>query len=93
MLLLFLGAVLLAPHFDAHGITPEPVDHLIKVYGAKGTVDRLLRRNAAYKTTLFGDYDIVLDGVASGDARWLALVPRLDPGTDAGTGPSFFASP
>lgn len=54
-------------------------------YGAKATVDRLA--NAAPNDTrvMFGDYDKVLEGVSSGEVRWLALVPRLDPGTDAGT--------
>lgn len=85
MLLLFLSAVLTEPHFDTHGITPELVAGLIEDHGAKEAVRRLAERDPADTHSNFGDYDTVLDGVASGDRRWLALVPRLDPGTDAGT--------
>lgn len=34
---------------------------------------------------MFGNYEVVLDGVSSGDSQWLAQVPRLTNGTDAGT--------
>jgi hypothetical protein len=58
---------------------------MIERYGARATVQKL--SNAAPNDTrsMFGDYDKVLEGVSSGDARWLALVPKLDPGTDAGS--------
>ena len=85
MLLFVLAAVLLAPHYDSHGITPEAVAGLLKDYGAKEAVRRLAERDPADTESTFGDYDEVLRGVESGDPRWLALVPRLDPGTDAGT--------
>ena len=85
MLLLFLSAALSAPHFDSNGITPEVVNELVKKYGAKKAVQKLADRHPADTGTALGDYDRVLDGVASGDPRWLALVPRLAPGTDAGT--------
>jgi len=83
--LLILSAALSAPFFDTHGITPELVASLIKEHGAKQAVQLLAEHDPADVRINFGDYDTVLDGVASGDPRWLALVPRLDPGTDAGT--------
>ena len=85
MWLLSLSTVLIAPHFDTHGITPEAVASLVKEYGPKEAVHRLADRDPADTNSMFGDYDTVLEGVASGDPRWLALVSRLDPGTDAGT--------
>ena len=78
MLLLFLSAALSAPHFDSNGITPEVVNELVKKYGAKKAVQKLADRHPADTGTALGDYDRVLDGVASGDPRWLALVPRLE---------------
>ena len=33
---------------------------------------------------MFGDYEVVLDGISSGDAQWLALAPGLQKGADAG---------
>ncbi len=58
---------------------------MIDLYGAKATVNKLAIVAPDDSRSMFGIYDKVLDGVSSGDSRWLALVPRLDPGTDAGT--------
>src|SRR5438477_12601046 len=66
-------------------ITPKVVERMIDRYGAKATVDKLTNAAPNDTRSLLGDYDRVLDGVSSGDSRWLALVPRLDPGTDAGS--------
>jgi hypothetical protein len=79
-----LGSLLLAQHGQP-SITPQAVARMIQQYGAKGAVDRLSDQGPNETRTMFGRYDAVLDGVASGDGRWLALVPKLDPGTDAGT--------
>lgn len=83
MLVLFLSATFLAQQITSSTITPEAVERMIDKYGAKQTVKTLA--NAGDTRTGLGDYDKVLDGIASGDARWLALVPKLEPGTDAGT--------
>jgi hypothetical protein len=56
--------------------------------GAKQTVDKLSNTGPGGTQSEFGPFDKVLDGIASGDARWLALVPKLAPGTDAGTAES-----
>jgi hypothetical protein len=87
LLPLLLSLALFAPHYDSRGITPALVDDLVRRYGAKETVHKLTERDPA-DTSMFGDYEGVLDGVASGDPRWLALVPKLAPGTDAGTAES-----
>lgn len=81
MLSLFLSAALLAPSVAA--ITPTTVGRMIDRFGPRETVNKLA--HAGSKGSDFGEYDKVLDGVASGDARWLALVPKLEPGTDAGS--------
>src|SRR5689334_574509 len=59
--------------------TPTSVLRMIDARGARRTV-RALDRDGEH--TRVG---AVLDRIASGDRRWLALVPRLAPGTDAGT--------
>jgi hypothetical protein len=64
------------------------VSRMIDRYGPKATVDKLSNAKPNDTHTDFGDFDKVLDGIASGDARWLALVPKLAPGTDAGTAES-----
>ena len=69
-------------------ITPAIVDRMIDRYGAKRTVEMLSRAAPNETHSEFGHLDRVFDGIASGDPRWLALVPRLAPGTDAGTAES-----
>jgi hypothetical protein len=79
LLLLLLSAAILAGR-QVGSITPATVDRMLAQLGPKRTVDELAGSGAD-----FGDYEKILDGIASGDARWIALVPRLQPGTDAGT--------
>lgn len=84
MLITLLSAALLASQ-AAPAITPGTVERLIERYGARRAVDKLANAGPNHTRSDFGDYDNVLDGIASGAARWLALVPKLEPGTDAGT--------
>lgn len=79
-----LSAALLASE-AASPITPKTVERLIETYGAKRAVDKLANAAPDNNRSDFGDYGKVLDGIASGADRWLALVPKLEPGTDAGT--------
>ena len=83
----FLAAALFANQSPSQ-VTPLAVSRMIDRYGAKATVARLSNAAPNDTHTDFGDFDKVLDGIASGDARWLALVPKLAPGTDAGTAES-----
>lgn len=69
-------------------ITPVTVSRMIDRYGAKQTVQKLSHAASNDTRTDFDDFDKVLAGIASGDPGWLALVPRLAPGTDAGTAES-----
>lgn len=84
MLVMFLSAALFVSG-AATAITPTGVERMIDRYGAKATVNKLANAPPNDTRSIFGDYDKVLEGVSSGDARWLALLPRLDPGTDAGS--------
>ncbi|HEX4739168.1 MAG TPA: hypothetical protein VH331_16580 [Allosphingosinicella sp.] len=59
--------------------TPAAVARMIDARGARHAVQALDRGGEQTR------FDAVLDRVAAGDRRWLALVPRLAPGTDAGT--------
>jgi hypothetical protein len=86
LLIAFLGLAILANQTSA--VTPAAVGRMIDRYGAKRTVDKLSNATPNDIHTDFGDFDKVLDGIASGDGQWLALVPRLAPGTDAGTAES-----
>jgi len=85
LLALFLSAALLLPHSAQRAVTPKVVGGMIDRYGARATVQKLWNAVPNDKRSTFSDYDRVLDGVSSGDPRWLVLVPRLDPGTDAGS--------
>lgn len=82
MLLLLLSAALWSGRPVA-SITPAGVGRMLDRLGSRRTVNELAGAGAD-----FGEYETVLDGIASGDAQWLALVPRLQPGTDAGTSES-----
>lgn len=73
-----------ASHRGSTALTPAKVGQMLERYGAKRTVDILAKAGSDRRG--LGDYDKVLSGIASGNARWLALVPRLEPGTDAATG-------
>lgn len=85
MLSLLVSAALFAGQAS---IIPATVSRMIDRYGAKRTVRKLSSTASNDTRTGLGDFEKVLDGIASGDARWLALVPRLAPGTDAGTAES-----
>ena len=85
MLVVLLGVAFVA---NQSAITPAAVGRMIDRYGAEQTVRKLANARPNDTHSDFGDFDKVLDGIASGDARWLALVPRLEPGTDAGTAES-----
>jgi len=84
LLVTLLSAALLASE-TASPISPKKVERLIETYGAKGAVDKLANAAPDNNRSDFGDYGKVLDGIASGADRWLALVPKLEPGTDAAT--------
>ena len=85
MLPFLLGAALLTQRPASRAITPQAVERMVDRYGAEAAVNKLANASPNDTRTMFGDYDKVLAGVSSGNPRWLALVPRLDPGTDAGT--------
>jgi hypothetical protein len=63
-------------------VTPAAVAHMIATYGSNGTVERLIKPTKRHP--MFGDYEVVLDGISSGKAQWLALAPELQKGADAG---------
>jgi hypothetical protein len=69
-------------------ITPSVVEQMIERYGGRRAVDDLISRRTPDKNNDFGAFDIVLDGISSGDAAWLALVPKLDTGGHAAVGES-----
>lgn len=83
-LCLLIPAATLPAHSFA-SITPRSVENMLARYGARGTVQRLTRNSGK---TDFGDFEVVLRGVAKGDGHWLRLVPRIYRGTDAGTAES-----
>ena len=60
-------------------LTPAAVARMIDAEGARRAVQTLDRGGAHTR------FDALLDRIAAGERRWLALVPRLAPGTDAGT--------
>jgi len=56
--------------------SPDRIAADIQVQGAEAVVQRLFKH---------GDYDRVLGRIDSGASDWVALAPKLAPGTDAGT--------
>lgn len=56
--------------------TPDMVEARIRTVGAQSTVRELWRRPK--------EWDAVLDGVSSGDQRWLRVATELKGGADAG---------
>ncbi len=56
-------------------LSPASIEASIRQDGAKGAVDALGRSNR---------WQGVERRIGSGDARWIALAPKLAPGTDAG---------
>jgi hypothetical protein len=87
MMIAFLAAAVFAGQ-PPDSITSVAVGRMIDRRGAKRTVEKLTNIRPGGSRSDFGAFDQVLDGIASGDARWLALVSRLAPGTDAGTAES-----
>lgn len=75
-----------APIGDVSPITPSLIGRMIDKYGPEQTVHKLAMRRPQGQG--LGAFDVVLNGIASGDGRWLSLVPRLDSGTDGGTAES-----
>lgn len=72
----FFVVLLAAPPACAAALSPDAIAQDIRAHGANAAVQRLWKHN---------DWERVMDGVDSGDARWVALAPLLAPGTDAGT--------
>ncbi len=72
---LIFALALAAPALAAP-LSPKAIAADIKAHGADAVVTRLFTS---------GDYDRVLDHIDKGEAEWLALAPKLAPGTDAGT--------
>jgi hypothetical protein len=56
-------------------LSPDAISRDIAAHGASAVVARLLAN---------GDYDRVMDRIDTGEARWVALAPKLAPGADAG---------
>jgi hypothetical protein len=59
-------------------VTPGRIRREIKATGATATVNRLWARVGR------SDWDLVIEQIAMGKPEWLALVPEIKPGTDAG---------
>jgi len=78
-----ISIVLAAAAAAAPALTPEKVGAMIDGQGAARTVATLSAGDLS-KHNLY--FDNVLDGISSGNAKWLALVPRLRPGTDGASG-------
>jgi hypothetical protein len=60
----------------ASPLSPDRIAAEIQAQGAEAVVQRLFKH---------GDYDRVLAKIDTGAASWVALAPKLAPGTDAGT--------
>ena len=56
--------------------TPASIEAGIRRDGAEATIAALAKA---------GQWDAVADRMGTGDARWIALAPRLAPGSDAGS--------
>lgn len=81
MLALLWPAMLAAA--AAPRVTPAEVSAMLDSVGSARTVERLGGLGDERAPTRF---DAVLDGIASGDPAWLALLPRLSQGADGGNG-------
>ncbi len=64
-------------------LMPQTIAADIAAHGADAVVARLAKH---------GDYDRVLDHIDNGEAEWVALAPKLAPGTDAGYAESLIIS-
>jgi hypothetical protein len=63
--------------------TPETIAADIAAHGADAVVARLAKH---------GDYDRVLGHIDQGGTKWVALAPKLAPGTDAGNAEALIIS-
>jgi hypothetical protein len=84
VLFAFLAASLLATQSVAP-VTPAEVGRMIDRYGAQRAIAKLLNAPTDDPHAEFGALDRVFEGIASGDGRWLALVPRLEWGIGGNT--------
>lgn len=69
-------------------VTPTAVTQMIDRFGGKLAVDKLIAQKTRDPNNDLGLFEQVLDGIASGDPAWLALVPRLETGGHAAAGES-----
>jgi hypothetical protein len=70
-----LVVVVSTPALAAPQLTPQAIAADIAAHGADVVVAKLAKN---------GDYDRVLGHIDKGEAEWVALAPKLAPGTDAG---------
>lgn len=70
-----LAVVVSTPALAAPQLTPETIAADIAAHGAGAVVAKLAKN---------GYYDRVLGHIDKGEAEWVALAPKLAPGTDAG---------
>lgn len=59
---------------QARTTTPNEIDHLIESRGARSTILYLNKVD---------ELDYLLDQVGKGKSEWIAIAPRIAPGTDA----------
>lgn len=71
-----------------YSVTPGAVTRMIEIYGGERAVDMLIARKVKNNDNDLGRFELVLDGIMSGDSAWLALVPRLNTGGHAAAGES-----
>ena len=82
----FLLSAALSANPSGSAISPVAVQQMISRFSPRRTVNKLANAFGSANTrTDLGNYDKVLDGIASGNGRWLALVPKIEGGTDAAT--------
>jgi hypothetical protein len=68
----------LGPSSAAHAQLRVNLPEVRASVEGRGAAETVRRLQAA------GQWDVVLDGIANGEVAWIALVPRLAQGTDAG---------
>jgi hypothetical protein len=73
---------------NSSSIKPAAVAGMIDRFGGEETVSKLIAQKTSEPNNDLGLFDEILDGIASGDPAWLALVPRLETGGHAAAGES-----
>lgn len=73
---------------EPRAVTPAAVTQMIDRLGDEGAVNKLITQKTTDQNNDLGRFEQVLDGIASGDPAWLALVPRLETGGHAAAGES-----